>query len=71
MLGFVLWISVGALVGAFVGAYRCNDLTRALPKSGHALHVGFCAGLGALAGFLVFLILALSFYSPDFFQEAL
>jgi hypothetical protein len=71
MLGFVLWVTVGALVGAFVGVYRCNDVTRVLSRSDYFLHVGFCAGVGALAGFVAFLILATFFYSPDFFKEAI
>ena len=63
MLLFVLWIGVGALAGSLVGIYRCSDATKGLPKVEHTLHVGFCASVGALAGFLLFLVLGSLFYS--------
>jgi hypothetical protein len=62
MLLFALWTGLGALVGSLIGMYRCSDIVRNLPQSGHALHIGYCAGVGALGGFLVFVIPVRIFY---------
>jgi hypothetical protein len=62
MLLFALWIGLGALVGSLIGVYRCSGIVRNLPRAGHTLHIGFCAGVGALAGFLVFVIPVRFFY---------
>jgi hypothetical protein len=64
MFPFAVWIALGALVGSLVGIYRCSPVSQTLPSSGHSLHVGFCAGLGAIAGFLVFAALAIFYYGP-------
>ena len=65
MLLFVLWMAVGAIVGSLIGVYRCSDLE--LSMSGHAMHVSFCGGVGALVGFLVFVVLARFFYGLHLF----
>ena len=57
MFLFVLWMAVGALAGSLFGVYRCSAISRELQKSGDAMQVGFCASVGALAGFLMFLFL--------------
>ena len=61
---FAVWVGLGALVGSLVGIHRCSDVRRNLPTADHALHVGFCAGVGGLAGFLLFAILAIVYYGP-------
>jgi hypothetical protein len=62
MLLFALWIGLGAVVGSLVGIYRCNDIAKNLPQANHTLHIGFCAGIGAIGGFLVFVIPVRFFY---------
>jgi hypothetical protein len=69
MLLFALWVALGALVGSLVGSYRCSDIRSNLPKAGQTLHIGFCAGVGALAGFLAFFILASLFYGLRVFSN--
>jgi hypothetical protein len=64
MLLFALWVALGALVGSLVGSYRCSDIVRNLPTTTHTLHIGYCAGVGALAGFLMAVLLAGFFYNP-------
>lgn len=64
MLPFAVWIALGALVGSLVGSYRCSPVSQNFPSGGHNLHVGFCAGLGAIVGFLLFAALAIFYYGP-------
>ena len=64
MFPFALWIALGTLVGLLVGIYRCSPVSQNLPSSGHNLNVGFCAGLGAIVGFLLFAALAVFYYGP-------
>jgi hypothetical protein len=69
MLELLLWILGGALVGSLVGVYRCADISRALPRFGHAGHIGICVVVGAVAGALLFLGLASSFYNLNPFSN--
>ena len=64
MLLFAIWVALGALVGLLVGIHRCSDVSRNLPLSGHDLYIGFCAGMGAILGFLVFATLTMFYYGP-------
>ncbi len=69
MLELLLWMGVGALVGSLVGTIRCSDITRALPKFGHAAHISICVIVGALAGSLLFFGLARFFYGLNPFSN--
>jgi hypothetical protein len=68
MLDLVLWIGVGALAGSLLGTYHCSDMSLASPKESHALHIGVCAVVGAIAGALQFLVLARFFYGQSPFS---
>ena len=67
MLLFVLWMAVGAIAGSLIGVYHCSNLGQALPRFSNPTYVSFCGGVGALAGFLMFVILARFFLRPASF----
>ena len=68
MFELVLWTGLGAVAGSLVGTYRCSDISRALPKLGHAAHMSICVVVGALAGSMIFLGLAYFLYRVDPFS---
>ena len=61
---FAVWIALGALVGLLIGIHHWPDVSRNLPLSGHDLFIGFCAGMGAILGFVVFAALTIFYYGP-------
>jgi purine-cytosine permease-like protein len=65
MMFFALWLAFGALAGWFVGIHRCADISRYGSKNGRAVHIGFCASVGALIGFAVFLLLGSLLYGRE------
>lgn len=69
MLLFVLWMAVGAIAGSLIGVYHCSNLGQALPRFSNPTYVSFCGGVGALAGFLMFVILARFFYGLPLFLD--
>jgi hypothetical protein len=69
MLELLLWTLGGAVIGSLVGVYRCADISRALPRLGHAAHISICVVVGAISGSLLFLILAGTFYGLNPFSN--
>jgi hypothetical protein len=64
MFPFAVWFVLGALVGSLVGIYRCYPVGEPSSSSARNLQIGFCAGLGAIVGFLMFVALAVFYYGP-------
>jgi len=62
MVELFVWVAVGAVAGTWIGVYRCSDVSKAPLRFGNVAHLFACGAVGALAGSLLFSVLARFFY---------
>jgi membrane associated rhomboid family serine protease len=64
----LVWAAMGAVSGAFLGAFQCSNPDRLPPRYGNAAHLMGCAFGGAMACSFVFLALAYAIYGSGPFS---